>query len=55
MRNGVSEEVEGTMRKLVGLGEKMRGGEMELELWVIEKSVPEWPCRLLLVCKRERV
>lgn len=37
----VSTEVKGTMRKRAGTGGKM-------EPQVIEKSLPEWACRLLL-------
>lgn len=39
----VSLKVKGIIRKRAGTGEKM-----ELEPQVIEKSLTEWPCRLLL-------
>lgn len=50
----VSEEIEETMGRRVGLKEKMKEDEMEMEPQVIEKSLPVQSCRLLLICKRER-
>ncbi len=48
MSQRVGEKVEGTMRKRMETGEKIKGDEMESEPQVIEKSLPDWLYTLLL-------